>query len=263
MRTLKTQWLRIVVHVGSLIPLAVLIWDYFQNQLTVNPIQAITFRTGKTALVLLVLSLACTPINTVLGFKPALKVRRALGLYAFLYAALHFLVFVGLDYGFDPGLLKEAIFEKRYALVGFAAFLILLPLAITSTKGWMKRLGQKWKKLHWWVYPAALLVIVHFVWLVKADIREPLTYGAVVVVLLVFRIPQVRRAVSSLRNLIKMTADRRRRSMNVKSGAATPALAHRGPSAPAQVQVSTAAPHPHPSPARAPSLRSRRGSRGP
>jgi len=153
MNTLKSQWLRIAVHVGSLVPLAVLIWDYFQNRLTVNPIQAMTFRTGKTALVLLMLSLACTPVNTLLGFKSALKVRRALGLYAFMYAALHFSIFVGLDYGFDPVLLQEAIFEKRYALVGLAAGLIMLPLAITSTRGWMKRLGQRWKYLHRWVYP--------------------------------------------------------------------------------------------------------------
>ncbi len=203
MNTLKSQWLRIAVHVGSLVPLAVLIWDYFQNRLTVNPIQAMTFRTGKTALVLLMLSLACTPVNTLLGFKSALKVRRALGLYAFMYAALHFSIFVGLDYGFDPVLLQEAIFEKRYALVGLAAGLIMLPLAITSTRGWMKRLGQRWKYLHRWVYLAALLAIVHFVWVVKADLREPLTYGAMVVLLLVLRVPIVRRAISQLRNEVK------------------------------------------------------------
>jgi sulfoxide reductase heme-binding subunit YedZ len=214
MHILKTQWLRITVHVGVLIPLAVLIWGYFNNQLTVNPIQAITLRTGKTALILLVLSLACTPANTLLGFRPALKVRRALGLYAFLYAALHFIVFVGLDYGFDPVLLKEAIFEKRYALVGFAAFLILLPLAITSTKGWMKRLGRIWKTLHRWVYLAALLVIVHFVWLVKADIREPLIYGAIVLLLLVMRIPPVRQALSSLRNRMKWAVGLKSSSAN-------------------------------------------------
>jgi methionine sulfoxide reductase heme-binding subunit len=200
MKTLKTQWLRITVHVGSLIPLAVLVWDYFNDQLTVDPIRAIILRTGKTALILLILSLACTPINILLGFKQVLKVRRALGLYAFLYAAIHFLVFVGLDYGFDPDLLKQTLLDRRYALVGFAAFLILLPLAITSTKGWMKRLGQVWKKLHQWVYLAALLVIVHFVWLVKADIREPLVYGAIVVLLLIFRIPRVRQVVSRIRN---------------------------------------------------------------
>ncbi len=201
MRTLKTHWLRIAVHAGSvLIPFAILASDYVQGRLAVNPIQALTFRTGKFALILLVLSLACTPANTVFGFKPALKVRRALGLYAFLYAALHFMIFVGLDYGFDLALIKEAIFEKRYALVGFAAGLILLSLALTSTKGWMKRLGQQWRKLHQWVYLAGLLVIVHFVWLVKADKREPLAYGAIVALLLALRIPQVRRAISGFRN---------------------------------------------------------------
>ena len=199
-KMLRAQWLRITVHVGALTPLAVLVWNYSHDQLTADPIRAIILRTGKTALILLVLSLACTPASSLFGFKPALKVRRALGLYAFLYAAIHLSVFVGLDYGFDPALLKDALLEKRYALVGLAAFLILLPLAITSTRGWMRRLGQTWKKLHQWVYLAALLVIVHFVWLVKADIREPLLYGAVVVLLLIFRIPRVRQVVSRIRN---------------------------------------------------------------
>ena len=102
-----------------------------------NVFQYITFRTGKAALVLLVLALACTPINTAFGLRKVVGLRRTLGLYAFAYATLHFLTFVGLDYQFDPDLLREAIFKKRYALVGFAAFLTLLPLAITSTKGWM------------------------------------------------------------------------------------------------------------------------------
>jgi sulfoxide reductase heme-binding subunit YedZ len=199
-KTLKAQWLRIAVHAGSLVPIVVLIWDDFNDALTVDPIRAIILRTGKTALILLLLSLACTPINTLFGFKQALKVRRTLGVYAFFYAAVHLSAFVGLDYGFDLELLKGAILERPYALVGLGAFLILLPLAITSTKGWMKRLGQAWKRLHQWVYVAALLVIVHFVWLVNSDIREPLAYGAIVVVLLVMRVPVVRRAISRLRN---------------------------------------------------------------
>ena len=200
MRALQANGLRILTHVGSLAPLAVLLWDAARNRLTVNPIQAAELYTGKTALVLLVLALACTPVTTLVGFKPALRVRRALGLYAFMYAAIHLAIFVGLDYNLDLGLIREAVLEKRYALVGLAAFLVMLPLAITSTKGWMKRLGQAWKRLHQWVYVAALLVIVHFVWLVKSDIREPLAYGAIVVVLLVMRVPVVRRAISRLRN---------------------------------------------------------------
>ena len=105
-------------------------------------------RSGNTALVLLVLSLACTPLNAIFGFKPALRVRRALGLYAFLYASLHFAIFMALDYGLDLPLLWQDALKKPYALVGFAAGLILLALAITSFKYWQKRLGRRWKSLH-------------------------------------------------------------------------------------------------------------------
>jgi len=184
---------QIAVHLISWGPLALLAWDYFVDNLTANPIQYLTFKTGDAAIRLLVASLTCTPINTVFGFKEALKVRRALGLYAFMYVSLHFLIFVGLDYGFDLGLIYEAIFEKRYALVGFAAFLILLPMAITSMRWWMQKLGKRWKQLHRLVYVAGLLAVVHYLWLVKSDIREPLIYGALVVILLVVRIPIVRK----------------------------------------------------------------------
>lgn len=190
------QWL---VHLGSLFPLAWMVYDIIAGNLTINPIQDLTFRTGKAALVLLVLSLAATPVNTVFGFKPALKVRRALGLYGFMYVVIHFFIFIGLDYGFNLNLLKGAIFEKRFALVGFAALLLLTPLAITSTKGWMKRLGKNWKRLHRLVYLVGILAVVHYVWLVKSDIREPLAYGAAVGLLLLLRIPAVRRRMSNLR----------------------------------------------------------------
>jgi len=194
-----TRWLKWGVHVAALTPLAVILALAWQGRLTANPIQDVTLRTGQTALVLLVLSLSITPLYTAFTIKELLPLRRRLGLYAFFYAALHFLIFVGLDYGFDSELLKEAIFEKRYALVGFAAFLILLPLAVTSTKGWMRRLGKRWKALHRWVYVAAVLVIVHYVWLVKSDIRTPLLYGAVVGILLILRVPAVARRVRQLR----------------------------------------------------------------
>jgi sulfoxide reductase heme-binding subunit YedZ len=189
---------QLLVHIGSLVPLLYLLWDYVTHRLSVNPIQDITLRTGKDALVLLVLSLACTPAQ-MLGFREVVKVRRALGLYAFLYVSLHLLAFVWLDYGLDLGLIYEAIFEKRYALVGFMAFLILLPLAVTSTKGWQKRLGKNWKRLHRCVYVAGGLAIVHYIWLVKSDIRQPLAYGAVVALLLLVRIPAVRQIISQWR----------------------------------------------------------------
>jgi sulfoxide reductase heme-binding subunit YedZ len=199
MRLLKHHWLRIIVHLACWVPLALLIWDGLHNHLTANPIQEITYRTGKTALILLVLSLLCTPANIVFGIKQALPLRRPLGLYAFFYVCLHLLIFAVVDYGLDWQLIQEAIVEKRYVLVGFAAFLLLVPLAVTSTKGWQRRMGKRWKRLHQLVYLAAPLAVIHFIWLVKADIREPLMYGAAVAGLLLLRLPGLRRAITSLR----------------------------------------------------------------
>ncbi len=205
MYRVKFDWLRILTHAAALAPLAVLLWDVFQNNLSVNPIQDITSRTGRTALVLLVLSLACTPAHTVFGFKRALNVRRALGLYAFLYVGLHVFTFFFIDFGLDLQLIGEAIAEKRFVLAGFAAFLILLPMAITSTRGWMKRLGKRWKALHRWVYLAAALAVVHFIWLVKSDVSEPARFGIVVALLLSLRVPAVRKAISGWRNRLTGT----------------------------------------------------------
>jgi len=195
MRKSRARLLQILTHLAALTPLAVLAWDYAQGQLSADPIREVTLRTGRAALVLLNLSLACTPIHVVFGFKPVLRLRRPLGLYAFLYAGLHGLTFVGPDYGFDLGLILEEVVQKRFLQAGFVAFLLLVPLAITSTRGWMRRLGKNWKRLHRLVYVAALVAVVHFVWLAKGDIRRPLVYGAVVVVLLVVRLPPVRRAI--------------------------------------------------------------------
>lgn len=200
MRKFETSGLRVLTHIAALLPLAVLVWDFTQGQLTVNPIQEIQLRTGKSTLVLLLLSLACTPINRIFGIKAVLPLRRLLGLYAFMYASLHFLNFVGLDYGFDFGLIQEDIAEKRFALVGFAAFISLLLLAVTSTKGWMRRLGKNWEHLHWLIYVAAVLAVTHFTLQVKVDFREPLLYGVVVVLLLIVRLPGIREVVSKLRH---------------------------------------------------------------
>jgi len=194
-------WLQIVTHLGALAPLAVMFWDGAHNGLTANPIQSLTFRTGKTALVLLVLSLCCTPLNSIFGFRWAIKLRRPLGVYAFLYVVGHLSIFL-LDFNFGPAMLYDAIFKQLYVLVGFAAFLILLPLALTSTKGWQKRLGKSWTTLHKFVYLAAVLVIIHFIWLVKADIRQPLEFGAVLAVLFVVRIPAVKHALRAVAQVL-------------------------------------------------------------
>lgn len=199
MKLPKLNRFQILVHIASLLPLLSLILGYLQENLTANPIQAITIRTGRSALLMLILSLMCTPINTVFGFRQVLKIRRTLGLYAFMYAALHFLTFIGLDYRYDLDLILEAVFEKRYALVGFSAFLILFTLALTSTKGWMRRLGKNWKRLHRLVYLASLLVIVHNILAVKSDIRKPLFYGAVILLLMFARLPVLHRGVNNFR----------------------------------------------------------------
>ena len=159
---LKKFWLRILTHVAVLLPLAILIWDFNQGQLTANPIQEITLRTGRTTLILLVLSLACTPVNIIFGIRQVLPLRRTLGLYAFMYACLHFLTFVGLDYRFNFSLMLADISDKRFVLAGLAAFLSLLLLAVTSTKGWQKRLGKNWTRLHWLAYLAAVQYFLDF-----------------------------------------------------------------------------------------------------
>lgn len=168
-------------------------------------------------MILLVLSLACTPANAVFGFTQAIKVRRALGLYAFLYAAVHFSIFLGVDYRFDVGLIWLELAEKRYILVGAAALLILIPLAVTSTKGWQRRLKKNWKKIHRWVYVAAILVIFHYVWVQKADITQPLIWGAILGLLLVFRIPVVRRQVVQLRSRLTRKQSKPATTKSVKT----------------------------------------------
>jgi sulfoxide reductase heme-binding subunit YedZ len=147
------------------------------------------------------LSLACTPANILFGFSRAVTVRKSLGLYALMYASFHFLNFVGLDYGFNLRLiLGDTLLEKRFILVGLTALLILIPLGITSTKGWMKRLGRNWKRLHQLVYAAGILAVIHFLWLVKAArLYEPLIYAIILSALLLVRVPPVRRYLTGLR----------------------------------------------------------------
>ena len=202
---LKANWLRVVAHVGALLPLAAILVDNYAYNLTANPIQNITLRTGKAALVLLVLSLACTPINTVFGFRDAVKVKRALGLYGFMYVGIHLFIFSVLDYTLDWKQILQAVTEKYYVIAGFAAFLILVPIAITSTRGWIKRLGKRWKNLHKFVYIAVPIAVLHFSLLVKSIIGrpEPLIYGAIVLALLALRIPPVRKWVANTRTKMR------------------------------------------------------------
>jgi sulfoxide reductase heme-binding subunit YedZ len=197
----RRNWLWLVANVAAVAPLLWLGWDTLQGNLSINPIDDFTDWTGNAAIALLLASLAVTPLQTVTGWRRLATIRKSLGLWAFAYATLHFLVFVGLDYGFSLRfILEDGLAQKPYVVVGFLALLILLPLAITSTRGWMKRLGRNWKRLHRGVYAAGVLAVIHFLWVAKAaEATLPLIYGVLLAVLLIARIPWVRSRLSSLR----------------------------------------------------------------
>jgi sulfoxide reductase heme-binding subunit YedZ len=188
MKWLRSCWPEIVFNLAVLAPLAALIWDFSRGQLTANPIQAVQLATGRYALGLLVVTLAISPLVKFFNLRRLLPLRRLAGLYAFGYASLHLVNFVGVDYGFNFAAIFADVGEKRYILAGLGAYLLLMPLAITSTRGWMVRLGRNWEKLHWLVYPVVLLAMTHFFWQTKADLRGPLAWSAVVVMLLAARL---------------------------------------------------------------------------
>jgi sulfoxide reductase heme-binding subunit YedZ len=195
-RRRKFTPLQIAAHIGSWIPLALLLWHFWQGSLGPDIIRAATLRTGYAALVLLVLSLACTPVNILFRYKPVLKLRRPLGLYSFMYASIHFAIFIGVDYFFNFALIKDALLEKRYALAGLATGLILLALALTSTDASKRRLRKNWIRLHRLAYFAGVLAVVHFIWLVKQGVLEPWIWAGIVLSLLLLRVKPVKQFVS-------------------------------------------------------------------
>ncbi|HEY4722855.1 MAG TPA: ferric reductase-like transmembrane domain-containing protein, partial [Anaerolineae bacterium] len=199
--------IRWAMHIGAWLPLVVLIVDAIRNNLTFNPIQAATQRTGDTAIILLGLSLACSPLSTYLKWKTAIALRRPLGLYAFMYAAIHFWLFIGADYGYQLNLIVPEFLQKYYLWAGLPAFIILLALAATSFKWAMRRLGKRWKRLHRLIYLAALLVVLHLALVIKGDVLrlsgdvwKPLLAGIIIGTLLILRVPWLRRALLSLRH---------------------------------------------------------------
>lgn len=196
----RENWLWLVANIGAAMPLLLLIVDSWLDNLSINPIDDYTARTGSAAIVLLLLSLAITPIQTITGWRKISTVRKSLGLWAFGYAVLHLLVFVGLDYGFNlEFILLDGLPTKQYILAGVLALLILLPLALTSTKGMQRRLGKAWKKLHRWVYAAGVLAVIHYIWVEKVPFGKPTIYAIILAVLLAARIPIVRNWLSRLR----------------------------------------------------------------
>lgn len=183
------SWLKPAVFAGALVPLAALLLRAFERRLGANPIAEALNRLGLVALIFLVLTLAVTPLKTLLGWTWPARLRRMLGLFAFFYASLHFLTYAGLDQLVNVRAILEDIAKRPFILVGFSAWLLLIPLAVTSTKGMLQKLGfKRWKALHRTVYLIAALGALHFYWRVKKDTREPLAYAGVIGLLLLVRL---------------------------------------------------------------------------
>lgn len=172
------------------LPLLGLGWAAARDSLGPEPVEALLHGTGQWALRLLLASLAITPVRRWLGLGWLAPLRRSFGLMAALYASLHLATYLALEVELDPRLLVEDVVERAYVSAGFAAWLLLALLAVTSTRGWKRRLGRRWRSLHRLVYPAAGLAVLHFGWLVKADLREPLLHAAILGLLLLARLPR-------------------------------------------------------------------------
>ncbi len=181
------------VFLLALVPFALLLFRGWNNELGANPIETITRITGIWTLRFLVITLAITPLRKLTGQTILIRFRRMLGLFTFFYASLHFLTYVWLDQYFDWPFIAEDIAEHPYIIVGFVTFLILLSMAVTSPRFMIRKMGKNWKNLHRLVYLAAFLGATHFIWQVKSDIREPLLYFALFSILMLLRIPAVKK----------------------------------------------------------------------
>lgn len=186
----RRRWLLHGLRALALVPLGVLAGRVATGALGAEPVETLLHQTGLWALRLLLASLAVTPARRWLGLSVLAPLRRSFGLLALLYAACHVTVYLTLEVELDPGRLVEDVTERPYVTAGFGALVLLLPLAVTSTRAWQRRLGRRWVRLHRLVYVAAGLAVLHFLWLVKADLREPLIYAAILGILLLARLPR-------------------------------------------------------------------------
>jgi methionine sulfoxide reductase heme-binding subunit len=186
---LKAKWVKPLIWVLCLAPLAYLGWLASKNDLGANPIERVEHFTGDWALRLIIATLAITPLRKLLGLPDLIRFRRLIGLFAFFYACLHFSAYVGLDQFFDFSAIWKDIAKRPYVTAGFTGFVLMIPLAVTSTAGWIRRLGGKrWQKLHRLIYVTAIAGVIHYYWLVKSDIRLPVFYGCLVVLELTYRV---------------------------------------------------------------------------
>ncbi|MGH7795330.1 MAG: sulfite oxidase heme-binding subunit YedZ [Candidatus Binatia bacterium] len=182
------NWLKPAVFIFCLFPFCQLGYQAYTGDLGVNPIETITRFTGSWALIFLLASLAVTPLRRITRWNDLIKLRRMLGLFAFFYVSLHFATYMALDHFFDFRAIGNDIIKRPYVTAGFIAFVIMVPLALTSSAAMIRRLGKRWQQLHRWIYVAGIAAVIHFYWLVKADISRPAQYGAVLALLLGYRL---------------------------------------------------------------------------
>jgi len=186
---LTNGWTKVVVFALALVPAERLVWKALHRGLGANPIEFITHETGDWILIFLVVTLAITPARKLLRLPELIRFRRMTGLFAFFYAFLHFSTWIGLDKFFDFREMLHDVQKRPFITAGFTGFVLLLPLAVTSTRGWIRRLGGKrWQMLHRLIYVTAAAGVVHYYWLVKSDVRKPVMYGTIVGLLLAFRL---------------------------------------------------------------------------
>lgn len=183
-----SRYIKPVVFLTCLLPLALLVWDGFHDALGANPVEKITHRTGDWSLRFLLITLAVTPLRKLFGWKFLARYRRMFGLFAFFYVCLHFTTYLVFDHFFNLSEIGKDIVKRPYITVGFTAFVLLVPLAVTSTNKMKKRLGKRWQRLHQLVYVVAVCGILHFLWLVKADLLQPLLHAAILILLLGVRV---------------------------------------------------------------------------
>jgi sulfoxide reductase heme-binding subunit YedZ len=185
---LASKWTKAAAFLFCLLPLAALAWRALHHGLTANPIEFITHATGDWTLRFLVCTLAITPLRKWLRLPELIRFRRMLGLFAFFYACLHFTTYICLDKFFDLAEMGKDVAKRRFITVGFTAFLLLIPLALTSTAGWIRRLGgPRWRLLHRAIYLSVTAGVIHYYWLVKSAVLRPLAYGAIAGALLAWR----------------------------------------------------------------------------
>jgi len=179
---------KVLIFLAALVPLERLAWKAFHDGLGANPVEVITHSTGDWTLILILTTLSITPLRKLTRQYWLIGVRRMIGLFAFFYGCLHFTTYIWLDKSFDVHEMIKDVYKRPFITAGFTAFVLMIPLALTSTKGWIRRLGKNWQRLHRLIYVTGIAAVIHYIWLVKADLRKPLQYAFVLGVLLLYRL---------------------------------------------------------------------------